>query len=158
MENSFWFVCVGLAIFGLHCLRHKFPFRLSWLAYAATGAGIGVLIGRVRPVEIDGFMIPLWYAAYMGGLAALLLWGADQLNLLSRDIFKYTIVIVLSLIHAFVSYTLLKIVIPVHEPELIFPRFHLNLFFQILLISTVSIVGFSFPARLMKQPSQEDSE
>ncbi|MBN1780384.1 hypothetical protein JW948_04605 [bacterium] len=155
MESSIWFVLTGLAVFVLHRIRHGHPFRMSWLIDLIAGGTIGFLIGWIRPVEFGTGPLPLWLTACMGGLTALMLWYADYFSLFTRTTMQYSIVVVLSLVHAGIGFGLYRAAVPPVVADFIFPGNQMSIFVQFLFISAISFVGFSIPARLWKGPGED---
>ena len=97
--------------------------------------------------------LPLWFTGGMGGLAALILWAVDRLQLLSRQTLKYSIVIVLSLIHATVSYSVFLMIHLSRSTDVLTAQNKTGLFIHILLISAISLVGYTIPARVLQTAS-----
>jgi cytochrome c oxidase subunit IV len=161
MEQSFWFILVGISIYILHSVRKDRPPGVSCAADVAVGIVIGVGIGYSRPMNFGFGPLPLWFTGGMGGLAAIILWLVDHLQLLTRQALKYSIVIVLSLIHAGISYSVFMLIRLSPVSTLLSHDSKTRLFIHILLVSAVSLVGYTFPARMLRTPSgkvRTDSE
>jgi len=150
MEASFWFIFVGLIIYGLHVLWRRYPVPLTWLIDILTGAGIGLLIGSKRPVTAGTIVIPLWLCIFSGALSAAMLWCSDRFKLFEKRSVQYSLMIILSSIHAGIILLvyqwqhLSQISDAIPNPGNYF------IFIHFLLISALSFVGFTFPKRLLK--------
>lgn len=150
MEVSFWFTFVGLTIYGLHHLWHRYPVPLTWLIDILAGAGIGALIGQARPVHFGYSVVPVWLTAFSGGLSAVMLWGADRLKLFEKQPVQYSLMIMMSIIHASIFILMYKWYILSQLSDYLSQPQNFTLFVHILLISALSFIGFTFPKRLLK--------
>lgn len=153
MEQSFWFIVVGITVFILHKVWKKRPDSFGLAVDVLIGTGIGILIGYSRPMNFGFGILPLWFTGGMGGLAALILWAVGRLRLLTRQTLKYSIVIVLSLIHAAVSYSVFMLIYLSRLSVILTEQNKTRLFIHILLISAVSLVGYTIPARVLQTAS-----
>jgi cytochrome c oxidase subunit IV len=153
MEQSFWFILIGVSIYVLHSVWKNRPSGISCAVDVAVGIFIGVWIGYTRSMNFGFGPLPLWFTGGMGGLTAIILWLVDHLQLLTRQALKYSIVIVLSLIHAGISYSVFMFIRLSPVSAVLSHDSKTRLFFHILLVSAVSLVGYTFPARILRTPS-----
>ena len=150
MENSFWFVLIGGALYGLHRFwKNKTSIYLGILD-VLLGAGIGMLLGQIRPIHIGYDILPLWFTATAGGLSAIILWLSERWRLFEKHTVQYSLMILMSLLHAGLLFILYKNTLLLKMPDFLPPPGHLRIFIQILLLSAVSLVGFTFPKRAFR--------
>lgn len=155
MENSFWFVLIGGTVYGLHRLwKHKISVYLGLLD-VLSGAGIGIMLGQLMPVHIGYDILPLWFTATAGGLSAIILWLSERWRLFEKHTVQYSLMILMSLLHAGLLFILYKNTLLPKIPDYLPPPGHLRIFIQILLVSAVSLVGFTFPKRAFRVSAQK---
>lgn len=150
METSFYFIFIGLGIYGLHHLWEKHPVPCTWGIDIAIGAAAGALIGHFNPLIIGYSALPVWLTTLSGALTALMLWSADHLRLFQKRTVQYSLMIIMSLIHASMLLFIYQWRILPHIPDLLQRPDNFSLFIHLLLISAVSFVGFTFPKRILK--------
>jgi hypothetical protein len=153
MEQSFWFILIGISIYILHSVWKNHLPAVSCAADVLIGSFIGIWIGYSRSMNFGFGTLPLWFTGGMGGLAALILWLVDHLKLLTRQALKYSIVIGLSLVHAGISYTAFMLIRLSQVSAFLSDDSKTRFFIHILLISAVSLVGYTLPARMLRVPS-----
>jgi hypothetical protein len=150
METAFWFIAIGLTIYGMHHIRDRYSIPYIWIVDLLAGAGIGALIGGFRPVTVGFFVLPPRFTSLSGGLSGIMLWSADRLRLFEKQTVQYSLMIMMSLIHASVLYFIYRWEIASQIPEGLPSSGNFSLYIHLLLISAVSFVGFTFPKRLLK--------
>jgi hypothetical protein len=146
MEQSFWFILVGITVFILHRVWKNRSESFGWAVDTLIGSGIGIWIGFSRPMNFGLGNLPLWFTGGMGGLAAFMLWLVHRLQLLNRQALKYNIVI---------CYSAFMLILAAQISALLSPENKFGLFIHILLVSTLSMVGYTFPARVLQTSSRK---
>lgn len=155
MESLLLFFLVGLFIFAAKCLTKNQSGTARFLAFLGSGllagTGIGLTIGSPLDPMID---IPWWQVTVMGGMAGMILYRAEIINLFTHSGIRYFSTILLGFVLSMLSYGLFLLhVIIIQNVTLVYAR-KTVVILVFILIGFITIFGYTFPERWFKNTTR----
>ena len=156
MESSLVFFLVGLAIFGMKHLLKKQATILRLAAYVVVGIADGVIFNllAVSPWP-PSIRMPWGLVPFITGMTGLLLFAAEQWNLITKPGLQYIATILLGLILTGASYLFIVLYRSLINLISLTPQMNRSVLLNLLLICFLAIFGYTFPERWFKQEEKK---
>ncbi len=148
MESSLLFFLVGLTIFLVSILVRIDSQRVRLILFTAAGFVSASVVGKLSGQALySNLNIPWSLYAVVGGLAGVVLYVAERLEIITRPGIRYMATIILAAVIFGAFYTLTVIyysIIKIDYSGSFLP-------FTLLLISFVIVFGYTLPVRFIGQ-------
>ena len=160
MEAPFVLFIIGLSIWGMKVLLSNKMKQVPWYLFFATGLVIGTVLSLIIGSSLlPPLVIPWYLLGLMGGIASQLLYLAYRFQWFFRAGLEYVVSLVLGGILAVIFYFLFAIYLKSQKLDIVIHSYSTTLWFSMILMGFVIILGYSFPERFQqrKQAEKQDS-
>ena len=156
MESSLLFFFVGLAIFGVNRLVKTQREGVRMVGFLSTGIAAGFVVGLIVGTPWpESYHMPLSLVPAITGLAGILLYFAEKGQMITRPGIQYMATILLGLILTGLSYSFVWIYRHVNGLFPLSGQGKQLLFMLLLLVSFLTVFGYTFPERWFKRQASE---
>lgn len=159
MESSLLFFLVGLSVYGVEKLMKDKAESMRLIAFVGAGLLSALVLGLLVGDSLFPWItLPAWWMPVMGGLAGLLMFGADRLRIVTRPGVRYIATLLLGAIMAGICYGLallagveLGLNLDPNTAGRIIPL-------TFVLVGFLTVFGYTFPARRFGRRQQNPEE
>lgn len=151
MEAPFTLFLIGLALWGMKVLLARKRSPVPWYAFVLTGLASGVLLGLVIGNSLmPPLCIPWYLLSIMGGISGIFLYLADRYAWFFKPGIEYIITLLLGGGLGILFYALFNIYLRVSHLTVFIQSYNTTLWFSMILMGFVIVLGYSFPERFQK--------
>ena len=156
MEAPFVLFIIGLSIWGMKTLISAKIQQVPWYLFLVTGLAIGTVLSLIIGSSLlPPLVIPWYLLGLMGGIASLLLYLAYRFQWFFKAGLEYVVSLVLGGVLAVIFYFLFAIYLKSQKLDIIIHSYNTTLWFSMILMGFVIILGYSFPERFQKRRQTE---
>ena len=156
MESALLFFIVGLSIFAAKFLVKDRSETIRFLIFLGSGILSGGILGFFTNSSFSMLLIPWGLFALTGGLAGVIIYGADRLSFITRPGLQYIATILLGFILAAISYGFMRFYVILTKIEIQNLSTARILPLTFLLIGFLTIFGYTFPERWFKHRKEAE--
>ena len=156
MESSLLFFFVGLAIFGVNRLVAHQPEWVRMVGFLSASIAAGFVVGLIAGTPWpESYHMPLSLVPAITGMAGILLYFSEKGRMITRPGIQYMATVLLGLMLTGLSYGFVWIY---RHARGLFPLSGQGkqlLFMLLLLVSFLTVFGYTFPERWFKRTASE---
>lgn len=159
MEAPFILFVIGLMLWVIKTFLSRKLESVPWYLFLITGTVMGIILSlAIGSSLLPPLEIPWYLLGIMGGIASLVIYTAYRTNLFFQRGFEYVVTLVLGGLLGIIFYMMFNIYLRLQHLEVIIHSYNTTLWFSMILMGFVIVLGYSFPERFQKRRPSDKQE